>query len=1011
MDRTEQDSGNHFDSIYYGISSVASFLSPDSTWPELPAAQPPDLLLPYLSQTEAHPGSLVRPVREPVHSLAIRERERETRPGSRPATPSATAPVTRLAAAPTPREPPAHPDRPGLQPVPQPVVTARLATTTVAPTPLPATTPTGAAPEPRVVAVPLTMEAVVPQPTAPGQVVGLVLQNPTTGTLAARYITLGMTFADGQVAAGQSLVAEIGNSTVPVQMDVKTSYADGSVKMAVLTLQQPAIAADGSVPVMLALGGPAHPATPLDIATLAGSPAYNLTVSLTGITESAYSSLNSTTPSATASIPDVTINVGSLLKQALASGNVSYWLQGPEATQVRIDSGPIAGTPLHLTFDITLYANGATSTDVQFNNDTAMQASLGTQTLALNYNVAITQNGSSVLQQNNITQWQYQTWREQVWSNGAPGVNVQHDIAALEKTGAIQNYDLTTGVDTSVITNNAAKLGGPTYGILGSADVTQFMPMTGGRPDIGPQPLWNAVWLLTQDPSAAAYALAQANAAGSVPWHFYEPATGTSPGSYVTVTRYPALWTAAGGGGNSQSLAQPGATMSQSGWAIDAAHQPDLSYIAYLMTGDRYYLDQLNAQAAYDVIVSYPPARQYGFGNVATNQVRMQAWSLREVVEAAAANPTGSAMQQYFSRIATNTIGYMLQEANTMGAGAVSGWFPGAYGSNDGIIAPWQEDYLATTLGLAAGLGIPGAKELLAWQTNFLAGLFLNGANGFSPSDGVNYNLQLYNRNANGSLPDGIPGVPYTTWSQVTAASQTAGELTNTTLLASSNYQQLAKAALAESITWTGSPQAVQAYGWLTANASLATLPDYQANPSRDIVPRLSDGNLLTNNCVFVRNDTGSTPITVQEGSGDQLVYERGSAPVTIIGGSGINLLFGGSGPTTLIGGPGSDYLFGGSGPTTFAGGSGNDYMQAGSGAAVFDLSPTDVGHDIIAGFKPGTDNLHIAGEAPGSAALASLLAGATQDAGGNAVLHLSASHSVTLQGISASQLTTTLFT
>jgi hypothetical protein len=93
-----------------------------------------------------------------------------------------------------------------------------------------------------------------------------------------------------------------------------------------------------------------------------------------------------------------------------------------------------------------------------------------------------------------------------------------------------------------------------------------------------------------------------------------------------------------------------------------------------------------------------------------------------------------------------------------------------------------------------------------------------------------------------------------------------------------------------------------------------------------------------------------------------------------------------------------------------FQGGSGNDYMQTSAGAATFDLSPGDVDNDIIAGFRIGTDIMTVAGEAPASVALAALIAGATQDTGGNAVLHLSGSHQVPLQGVAVAQVTGAIF-
>jgi hypothetical protein len=238
-------------------------------------------------------------------------------------------------------------------------------------------------------------------------------------------------------------------------------------------------------------------------------------------------------------------------------------------------------------------------------------------------------------------------------------VNVQHDVEALEKTGLVQNYDLTTGVAASLVATEASQMAAPGFGaVLGNAGVTQYMPMTGGRPDLGPTTEADTLWLMTQDPTAAQYALAQANAAGSIPWHFYNPASG----EYLTTTANPKLWVDYRGGMyGTTALTQPVPGSTLTGWTPDPAHQPDLDYAAYLMTGDRTYLDELNAQASYDVLAQ-SPTRQGALGIVADGegQVRGQAWDLRAIVEAAAANPNGSAEKAYFTQRETNNFGYIL---------------------------------------------------------------------------------------------------------------------------------------------------------------------------------------------------------------------------------------------------------------------------------------------------------------------------------------------------------------
>ena len=855
------------------------------------------------------------------------------------------------------------------------------------------------------------------QPTTTGQVVGLVLQNPTATALAAREFTFGQDFSQGQVPSGNGLVATINGQAVAVQMDVKTTYADGSVQTAVLTLLQPALAAGTSGNVMLSLAAPST-APAVDISQLTDSN-YDFTVDL-----NFNNADGSTTP--------FSFDAATLLQQALQAGTVSYWLQGPQVTELRF-STPVTSS-MRLVFNVSLYADGTTCTDVQFANDLAMTATGST----LNYDVTISQNGQAVLSQTGITQYQYQTWDQVVWSNGAPGVNVQHDVAALEATGLVWNYDTSLSVRTSTVTANTAAMAagtgasgttGDAYAILGSGDIQKNMPGVGGRDDIGPMPSWDVDWLLTQNADAASFALAQANAAGSVPWHLFDPTTG----SYLTVTSNPTLWFDGRAGANGttaftqaydQSTGYPQPyDVVQSGWKLDEAHQPDLGYYAYLATGNQTYLDQLNAQASFDELYTWPSARGNGQGLVVgtTPEVRAEAWSLRELVEAATVNPTGSAEKAYFTQMLTNNIQYLLNQTQTANQGAVYGWFTGYGITSDSAVAPWMEDYLVTSLGLAAGAGIAGASQLLAWATNWTAGRFLNGANGLNPFDGADYRLCVYNAQT---------GTPYTSWSQVAAAtvaytadpSNTNGMSPGSTWYSSTtgSYVPIARAALATEITYTGSTQAIQAFGWLSANqqgyGNAAYFQSSQYALNFAIAPRLSDGNLLDLNQIFIRNDATATTVTAPGGNADQLIFEQGAGNVTIQGGSGMNLLFGGSGVTTLIGAAAADYLFAGTGATTMYAGAGNNFMQSGcpsayaAGATTFDLTPADIANDIVAGFRIGTDHLQVAGEAPGSAALNTVIAGATADASGNAVLHLSAAHAVTLQGIGTSQLATGLF-
>ena len=112
--------------------------------------------------------------------------------------------------------------------------------------------------------------------------------------------------------------------------------------------------------------------------------------------------------------------------------------------------------------------------------------------------------------------------------------------------------------------------------------------------------------------------------------------------------------------------------------------------------------------------------------------------------EAAWANPTGSVEQHAFAQLADNNWSWLVSQipAWTQRQGEAYGYVPGTYGDGSGsTMAPWQQDYFASTAIQAAQMGNADALTFLNWQANFLVGRFLNGANGFNPHDGATITL------------------------------------------------------------------------------------------------------------------------------------------------------------------------------------------------------------------------------------------------------------------------------
>lgn len=629
-------------------------------------------------------------------------------------------------------------------------------------------------------------------PHAPGALTGIVLENTTHHALPPRLIIFAEMFAPGALPRGTGIIA----GTNPAQADVKLRYPDGSAKFAIITLQTPPLRAAANAPLLLrASGTTTVTAVPIGPALSAHALTIQATITPKGGSPQRF-----------------TIDLTRWYQQARAAQRLSPWLQGPLAHQIRL-SRTLTGS-LRLVADVTAYRSGAIGADIQFNNDRAMTQSGS----AMSETVAIALNGKTIYRAGPLTEHQYQDWHVVLRTDGRVPINVVHDIAALEQLGAIPHYALHPGAALSVLAHYQRAIAKPGWDAPLAADgVQQYMPTTGGRGGIGPTTLANATWLISQNPIAAEYAIGQADASGAVPWHMWYPKTD----NFLTTADIPNIWTDMRGGPHSYTtgLTQQ---VGNTGWTADAAHQPDLAYIPYLLTGRRYDLDQLNAQASFAETDFWPAgqARNGGAGLVvgSSNQLRGAAWDLREIAEAAYINPQHSAMRRYFAHMVAKNMAFLRQKMPVWQAreGQAYGYLPGAYGAG-AAMPPWQQDFFAMVMGSLAQYHVPGARRVLHWQTHFLANSLLPRAQGFNPHDGITYNLSIYNPT----------NKQYnTSWAAIRRATEQAGQANGTGWAHSQGYYaQTRLGALASIINTTGSARARAAYSWLAQAHAPETSP------------------------------------------------------------------------------------------------------------------------------------------------------------------------------------------
>jgi Ca2+-binding RTX toxin-like protein len=630
------------------------------------------------------------------------------------------------------------------------------------------------------------------------------------------------------------------------------------------------------------------------------------------------------------------VDVIAALNDAIAAGTASFWQRGDLATQARV-SVLVPDSSMRLVFDVTAFKGGGFEVDATFANDRAMEAVGG----RLDYDVTVRMNGATVLQ-DSLSQAQYQNWHEAFSSDGRNGgqglgdpsagwLNIRHDIAKLGQLGVVADYDLSLAIPESLLASYLAATEAPGWGDPFAANgVTTYMPMVGGRADLGITTLSNSAWLISQDARAAAHALGQAEAATGITWQFWDQANGT----WLNTDNYPRLWVDARGGTGrpgdptSTGLTQQRESSATTGWTPEKAHQPELSFVPYVMTGERWILDNLNAQAAWNLTETWPFPRQDGVGLLADSlnviQVRSVAWGLRQIENALWAAPEGSSERLFLEGVSDRNWSWLVSKIPEWTAlqGEAHGYLPiePEYGS----VAPWQQDYFASTVISAASRGNEDALTYLNWAKNFLIGRFLAADEGFSPRDGVVMLLRT------GDL---TTREVYKTWSEIGAATVAAGMSHGWTgwNQETGEYGRLALSTLAGIYHLTGDLDAFNAYRLLVGlNYPRTSAADFAANPQYAVtipgVAPASDETITLTHLVqggtidlgagadrLILASAGANSLqvrnveTVQGGGGaDRIVFLDTSAQ-TAIGGDGNDTIDPGAGVDTAIGGRGDD--------------------------------------------------------------------------------------------------------
>ncbi len=281
--------------------------------------------------------------------------------------------------------------------------------------------------------------------------------------------------------------------------------------------------------------------------------------------------------------------------------------------------------------------------------------------------------GTEVLNAPLFAHYAMSRWTKVYWLGGTPAqINLWHNVEYLKATRVVPNYDTSKVIPESTIASYYTSWTSANKGILQRGLWEKAMPTTGGRPDIGPYPDWMVAWLYTGDARLQELCLGQADLAAAWPMHIREgrPATTfdaeekvTGVGRILSLNARPTLWTER----FDYTYTDPKdkitfiGTITNGGWIVDRAHQPDPFSLAYLFTGDYFYLEQMYFWSGWNAFGTSPADNYfYGRGPKSSGGIhgepRAQAWAFRNRVRAEFLAPDADPEKAYFKKLAEDAI-------------------------------------------------------------------------------------------------------------------------------------------------------------------------------------------------------------------------------------------------------------------------------------------------------------------------------------------------------------------
>ncbi len=547
-------------------------------------------------------------------------------------------------------------------------------------------------------------------------------------------VTFGVAFRAGDVPRGRTVAARGG---LPLQVDVKRRHPDGSVRFAVLSTVLADLPAGGVRldPAAAAAGGEDRPAA---------DPAGRLL-------EAGFDAV------VDFRFPGGTSAAASARKMMEAGkGRLRTWLSGPIATEFLLEGPPVdaQGRPdedLNVIFQVRVY-EGCEGAWVSVNVENCWDSWAGN----IRYDVEVRLGKETVYARRGVDHHSLSRWRKDFWWGRArPNIRIVHDTAYLAATGALPSYDTGLRIPEKDLDAAAEAWARAKTDILENGTVTLYMPTTGMRDDIGPYPRWAVRYLLCMDPRAGKACLGNGDLAASWPVHVRSRASGRP----LTIDERPEFWL--DGRGKDKPVWRPDRhePAARHRYAPDNAHQPSLAFVPYLLTGDFFYLEEMFFWAGYCLLSQWPHPRRNEKGLIVGDQVRGQAWGLRNIADAAWVGPDGDPLVKCLDEKVRNNLAWYVRkfygppEYNAMGfyhpRDVQDARIQNPANPRWLVTAPWEHDFLIWCWQHLVELGYPEAARPRDFELRWRVGSLTHPGD-FDPALAMPYRMVVGEKGPDG---------------------------------------------------------------------------------------------------------------------------------------------------------------------------------------------------------------------------------------------------------------------